>query len=461
MIRLTLKRPSNKFYLLLFLLNLILVDEPTSSANVPTPQVLPKLRLNLANLSSSNNNSINVNVNYGSRIALPPSGIEDQFILRLPPSLASILTSELVENDYTSPGDLSIKFVTGRTAVVRHARFIKEAYPAVLMDSPTVMETLKSSNLIINEIGLKEDGESSTEAQVTDVNGEVDFDFNNKKDSAELIAGQYYKVADLNQILMVLDLDTVEGQRIFNRIPQSLQEQVLKCLQGHSLNHTNAALDDVTATWAQWPDGLTLPMKSAKSKRFASRPWHASTVGDLERIEREVERLLKSDGQAIESKFSLISEDGKVLLGDSDIIDDGKGAAVDLDLDLDEIDDEMEDSESSASDIEDMNDFAAEIEDVMMEGEELEGEDAELTEAEESKIPSTHSNIPVAIPSDQLEPPSSSVSSASDQLVKDLEARLAEKLKQAESVSNPLIKARIEDVIRQLEDNLKNLRERE
>ena len=141
--------------------------------------------------------------------------------------------------------------------------------------------------------------------------------------------GQYYKVADLNQILMVLDLDTIEGQRVFNRIPVILQEQLLKSLslqggQEHENEHekdcsvVNNGINDLTASWAQWPDGLTGPMKSAKQKRFADRPWHASSIGELERIEREVERLLKSDGQAIESKFTLTSSKGEFLLGNEE-----------------------------------------------------------------------------------------------------------------------------------------------
>ena len=86
-----------------------------------------------------------------------------------------------------------------------------------------------------------------------------------------------------------------------------------------------------------------------------------------------------------------------------------------------------------------MNDFAAEIEDNLLTLQPQPGKDQEDYDK-------------------SLQTP---IESETDRLVKDLEAKLAEKLKQAESVSNLLIKARIEDVIRQLEDNLKNLRERE
>lgn len=406
---------------------------------------MPKLRINLTNLTAQSSQST-------APVTLPHSGLEEQFILRLPPSLASILSSELAENEYTSPGDLSIKFLSSRTAIVKHPRFIKDAYPAVLMDSPTVMETLKSSNLSV--VGISGSEEKDEEEEVEgDENNPTNENKNHSE--AEINVGQYYKVADLNQILMVLDLDTTEGQRVFNRVPQALQEQLLKSLQNNgTVSSIPSGLDDVTASWAQWPDGLTFPMKSAKQKKFAPRPLHASTVGEFERIEREVERLLKSDGQAIESKFTLIGSNGEVLLGDDlDVKADAGNETEEIEMfdgiteeqaegeeeaEFEDGEEEQEEEEvSSASDIEDMTDFAAEIEDNLL--------------AEEQEIEPEKSQ-PIA----EATPP---VESETDRLVKDLEAKLAEKQKQAESVSNPLIKARIEDVIRQMEDNLRNLRE--
>lgn len=409
---------------------------------------MPKLRINLTNFNNSSNTQAQTTTSSNNvTLPLPHYGLEEQFILRLPPSLASILSSELAENEYTSPGDLSIKFISGRTAVVKHPRFVKDAYPAVLMDSPTVMETLKNSTLSVMEINRIEDKEGEEESCSGDASTATTANTSNNE--SEINVGQYYKVADLNQILMVLDLDTLEGQRIFNRVPQTLQEQLLKSLANH--HHVNnqipADLDNVNASWAQLQDGLTPPMRAAKQKKFANRPLHASNVGDMERIEREVERLLKSDGQAIESKFSLIGPNGEIILGDSDFISAAGVEGVEEDVEMeyeesaneDENDNEYEHDfdVSSASDIEDMNDFAAEIEGNLLT---LEPEKTEQAIPEQSA-----QSIPVA--------------SENARLVQDLEAKLAEKLKQADSVSNPLIKARIEDVIKQLEDNLKNLRE--
>lgn len=419
------------------------------------PMVMPKLRINLTNLNAASNSA--------SVPTLPPSALEEQFILRLPPSLTSILNSELVENEYTSPGDLSIKFVSSRTAIIKHPRFIKEAYPAVLVDSPTVMETLKSSNLsIVGIVPSAEIDEKDPERPVEEDGSTLNFE-----GETEINVGQYYKVADLNQILMVLDLDTTEGQRVFNRVPGPLQDQLLKALQqGNNNNFINnpVGLDDMTAIWAQWPDGLTPPMRAAKTKKFASRPVHASNVGDLERIEREVERLMKSDGQAIESKFTLYGVDGEVLLGDLDKLTedfDMEEAGEDVDNydkdvndegangeDANENVDENEEYSSSASDIEDMNDFAAEIEDNLLEN---------VSNTTETEPSNNHEQSPPLSTSITLTTPLLQ-ESETDRLVKDLETKLAEKVKQAQSVSNPLIKARIEDVIRQMEDNLRNLR---
>ena len=87
-----------------------------------------------------------------------------------------------------------------------------------------------------------------------------------------------------------------------------------------------------------------------------------------------------------------------------------------------------------------MNDLVAEIEDNLFE-------------------PSPSHVLDVVPQAPQEQTPIPTEISESDRLVRDLEAKLTDKLKQAESVSNTLIKARIEDVIRQLEDNLKHLRE--
>lgn len=453
------------------------------------------MRLNFSNLkvNNSTNNSINSTNSVTNDLAnfSSSNSIEDQFILRLPASLASILNTELSENDYSLPGDLSIRFLSPRTAIVRHSRFIKEAYPAILVDSPTVMETLKSSNLSIVEI------EPITSEEVTNNNNNNNNNSSNinthsslnpSNSDPDLIAGQYYKVADVNQILLVLDLDTPEGMRVFNnRIPPGLQDELLKhlsnptCSDLGTLTKTSSSTSNPTSItpfesspiWAQWPDGLTPPMRQAKLKRFAPRPWHASSLSELERIEKEVERLIKADGQAIESKFSLISDEGNVLLGEDfdNITKDNHDEEEDItkddietdksipknddntNFDQEEDEDHFEESEESgesedseASDIEDMNDFAAEIEGNLLQEEGSQSGNVTTDNNSISNTSSTNMNQ-----SPQL--------SEHDRLIKDLEAKLAEKLKQAESVSNPLIKARIEDVIKQLEDNLRNLKQ--
>ena len=140
----------------------------------------PKLRINLSNpnppkpIPSTTSTFLNSNNNLNT---LPHTGLEEQFILRLPPSLSSILKAELSENEYTSPGELSIKFISPRTAIVKHPRFIKEAYGACLVDSPTIMETLKSSTLSIV---------STTEKEIDEEDKHQNLDQNYKKNEPDI-----------------------------------------------------------------------------------------------------------------------------------------------------------------------------------------------------------------------------------------------------------------------------------
>ena len=77
------------------------------------------------------------------------------------------------------------------------------------MDSPTIMETLKNSTLSISEINRSEDKEVEDNNPDTGIqDGKSSNNLGSNHQESEMNVGQYYKVADLNQILMVLDLDT-------------------------------------------------------------------------------------------------------------------------------------------------------------------------------------------------------------------------------------------------------------
>lgn len=166
-------------------------SDVTTSANATTNQPQqPKLRINLSTLNTTASSTVNTNstitssTNQNQNIKQLPSsgGAEEQFILRLPPSLASILSTELSENDYTLPGDLVIQFVSPRCALVQHPRFIKSNYAAVLVDAPTVMETFKSSTINITNISrndtVVEEDDQDTSAETSTENDHLCTKFN-------------------------------------------------------------------------------------------------------------------------------------------------------------------------------------------------------------------------------------------------------------------------------------------
>ncbi len=418
-----------------------------NNATSSLPQQTPKITINL---STANSNS-------KVKPTLPPCALEEHFILRLPPSLASLLRGSLVESEFTSPGDLKIRFLTGRTALVQHPRFIKPGYPAILCDSPSIMETLKNPSISIDH---------------SNDNHKVQTPSTSTSENSQFTVGQYYKVADLNQILVVLDVDSPEGQRTLTSLPSNIQQRLLRIaaspdsfdtlLQGIPAAEQAEESHSATLPWCSLPDGLTAPLKSAQKRRFAPRPLHASRVGDLERVEREVERLLKEDASSGDSQFTLVGPDGKVLLGNAELEETEQDL---LDEFNDDDDGDFQEEGEGEEEEEEMDDFAAEIEDNLMrldeESEEGEGE-AEGTTTSTTFTTTTTNTITITTsPTTNVQDPSSpsSTQPTLSSAVTELELKLQEKLKQAATVTNPLIKARIEDVIRQLEDNLRKLRE--
>jgi TATA-binding protein-associated factor Taf7 len=441
---------------------------PSSNSTAPSNNpITPKITINLTPTTQP------------QQPTPPATDLEEHFILRLPPSLASLLTDTLLESAFTSPGDLKIRFASPRTALVQHPRFIKPAYPALLCDSPSILETLKNPTI-------------SVEFKSSSLSSSSNSNSSNTATSTTAVLGQYYKVADLNQILVVLDVDSPEGQGTLSRLPAHIQQRLLLLATApDSFEAIKSAIPagqlaeeaaSSSLSWCSLSDGLTPPLKNAQRRRFAPRPVHAAEIGNLERVEREVERLLKADGHCEESHFTLIGVDGVVLLGDSVLLDNHEDDQEQVqefedfeeeqeqeeEEDNDNDDDSMleqgqgEFEESEDSDV--MDDFAAEIEDNLMR---LEAEDENevgsiATTASAPSTKNTASNAPSSVSSSSLS--SSTPSATATQThtaVTELESKLQEKLKQAATVTNPLIKARIEDVIRQLEDNLRKLRERE
>lgn len=429
---------------------------PSTTSNTTSNDTTgTKLRINLTNSA----------IQSTPPAPLPPAAIEEHFLLRLPPSLASLLTSSLVENDFTHPGDLEIRFVSPRTALVSHPRFIKPGYAAVLCDLPACLETLKNPSLQLDYTQRKVAGDEE------DGEGESSL-----KESYTV--GQYYKVADLNQVLVVLDLD-LPGEEptksVLARLPQHIINRLGK-LHAAAPDSFNAIRASITASelaaerpqstceWAQLPDGLTPPLKSAYKRRFAPRPLPAAKCGVIEDIEAQLERLIKADGQAIESSFTLYGPDGEVLLGvgangvGEDLDDFAAEIEDNLMQDLEEVEGEDDHGLEEGDEGEGDETMGEEIMDNVQDVERDAFEDDNLMEpVEDTEMSQQSSQLP---PSQPSQPQSSQPSQDSrDSMIRELQEKLQEKQRQAASVTNPLIKARIEDVIRQLEDNLRHLGE--
>ena len=288
---------------------------------------------------------------------------EEHFIVRFPPSVAAQLREELREAE--QPEDLSITFTDARRAnVVFHGR----NYVGVLLDLPTIIESHKT------------------------------FD-----------RSQYYKIADICQMLLVLPEGPETGERI-----QTWE----------------------TEGW-QFADGLTPPMRNVRARRFRRTASHGQQK-DVEAIERKVQALLDRDSQAASSRFTVYDSLGRAVLRGGE--NDGKfvrvkpGEAGVLE-EVEEVEAEMEESVEphDSSD----EDFAAELEEEMLADETVEGE-PKRTMIEE-------------VPSHQI---SAAPTPTASPAVMELQAKINERKAQLASVTNPLIRARLEDVIRQLEQDL-------
>lgn len=292
-----------------------------------------------------------------------PYTYEEQFVLRLPPSLATQLQDELAESN--QPEDLVITFTDARRAsVVLHGRPLV----GVLLDLPAIIESHKT----------------------------VD-------------RSQYYKIADISQMLLVM-------------VPGPETEEQIK---------------EYEALGWQHPDGLTPPLKGVRSRRFRKTLSYGQQK-DVEAIERRVQALLDRDSAALSSTFTVYDSQGRAVLhGGTDgkflkAAPSGEGA-----LPADDYEDAADGEDHAGGDTDD-DDFAAELEEEMM----LADEPSEMVENTEDELFSGETILEVP----------SAVSPA----VMELQTKINERKAQLGSVTNPLIRARLEDVIRQLETDLQS-----
>ena len=153
----------------------------------------------------------------------------------------------------------------------------------------------------------------------------------------------------------------------------------------------------------QWPNGLTPPMAGILSKRKSKRP----PIEDIEAIEKQVQKLLEADEAADSVSYALYHGD-RLVLSSSVVPKEGESPT------------------KSTATTTDLYNMSSEVDDLAAEIE------LDMEEEEEDGIP-TH-------------PPTPSI---------ELEQKIEETRAQAESMTNPLIKARLQDVISSLEAELK------
>ncbi|PJF17759.1 hypothetical protein PSACC_02422 [Paramicrosporidium saccamoebae] len=214
---------------------------------------------------------------------------------------------------------------------------------------------------------------------------------------------QYYKTADICQMLLVMP----DGPE------------------------TQAKIQHYEANGWQHPDGLTPPLKDVRTRRF-SRTASYGKQKDVEAIEKRVQALLDRDTAAASSSFTIYDSMGKTLL---------VGGATDGKFEPPEEGKEEDEEESD-------DEFAAELEEAMLAEDAMEvetqTESAAPIEDGGQEMPAEEQEAPTP------EPPMPVQSTA----VKELQAKIDERKAQLASVTNPMIKARLADVIRQLEEDL-------
>ncbi|KAF8308114.1 hypothetical protein DL93DRAFT_2087391 [Clavulina sp. PMI_390] len=255
---------------------------------------------------------------------------------------------------------------------------------------------------------------------------------------------QLFKVADICQMLVIEDVNSVDGEdQNGGGAPPSGDSKAFD------------AKDFI------WPHGLTPPMRHARKRRFRKRINRAT----IETVEKEVERLLKEDDAAEKTTWSLHSShseaesdyDGSNLFdagtpafdpGSPQIEDDEtrsikqEGGADDMDFDdafdaafaaeIDQVDMEAEaaayaDDESQSSDEE-------EDDDDLLFGDEDEDDESEEDEDEDEETQAARRLL--------------------NEEIRDLEAAVEKKISEIATVQNVLIKRRFEDALKKLQADL-------
>ena len=234
---------------------------------------------------------------YQSASAGPDQTHELQCLVKLPPRVLSSVHQAFAA-DGRPPEGFQVSFYTSRIALVSVPFALSPrsllAFPAILFDLPTLSETVKAYG-----------GDHS----------------------------QYYKVADLSQLLYTFDIyEDAQDRAIFAELPVHIREQVDTLLASNqqvaakgtplatspisdytsdSTSVSRVFMDEVS--WALWPHGITTPMYNIRARKkqvLPSAKIQMSASQTAETVENIVKRLLDRDEQSAGVRVSIVQLKG-------------------------------------------------------------------------------------------------------------------------------------------------------
>ncbi|KAK9751954.1 TAFII55 protein conserved region [Popillia japonica] len=185
--------------------------------------------------------------------------LEDHFILRLPIEQAKLIHKLLKKKPKKIKKHLSIEFTDLRHAIVKVRRTFLHGK---LVDMPTIIAIVK--------------------VRRTFLHGKL-VDMPTIIESYKTIDGVHlFKTADMSQILLSNEEDEKENE-------------------SKKLN--------------QYPHGLTPPLKNVKKRRFRKTLRNKDDAEEAADIEKEVLLLLRTDNEAVATRFEFINDDKMVNFG--------------------------------------------------------------------------------------------------------------------------------------------------
>ncbi|KAG1057426.1 hypothetical protein G6F43_000734 [Rhizopus delemar] len=238
----------------------------------------------------------------------PEAAIEEQLIFRVPEGPMCEKLHEMAKKREI-PQDVKLNFKDNRKGTLT---FEGRDYDVLLVDLPTIIEAQKTLD---------------------------------KK--------QFYKVADISQMLLV---DPTSGNEPF-------------------VQQTNGRHETEPYNY---PHGLTPPLKHVRKRRFRKK----LSKRAIEEVEREVERLLEIDATAEDVQYEVVDDREIGMEQESD--------AATQEIDIDDSVDESESDEDLAAaidrDLEEMEDEDEDDEDEEEDGDESEEEDEEEDPSQTGEI---------------------------------------------------------------------------